>query len=70
MLLSVHDAFNKARQAGQTALPDKAVAAFVERYWEAIRLGLSFHRQLPNSRNQPARAAAPNNAKAKICSKG
>ena len=47
MLLSAHDAVNKARQAGQTALPDKAVAAFVERYWEAIRLGLSFHRQLP-----------------------
>jgi transposase len=47
MLLSANAAVNEARQAGETALPPKTVAAFVERYWEAIRLGLSFHRQLP-----------------------
>ena len=47
MLLDANAAVNKAREAGETALPSKTVAAFVERYWEAVRLGLSFHRQLP-----------------------
>jgi transposase len=46
-LLDANAAVNKARQAGETALPPETVAAFVERYWEAVRLGLSFHRQLP-----------------------
>ena len=47
MLLNANAAVNKAREAGETALPSKTVVAFVERYWEAVRLGLSFHRQLP-----------------------
>jgi transposase len=47
MLLDANAAVNKAREAGETALSPKAVAAFVERYREVVRLGLSFHRQLP-----------------------
>jgi transposase len=47
MLLDANAAVNKARDAGEAALPPKTVAAFVERYWDAVRLGLSFHRQLP-----------------------
>jgi len=47
LLLEANAAVNKARQAGETALPLKTVAAFVEPYWEAARLGLCFHRQLP-----------------------
>jgi transposase len=59
MLLDANAAVNKAREAGATALPPKTVAAFVERYWAAVRLGLAFHRQLPklekkaNSRGRP-----------------
>ena len=37
MLLDANAAVNKAREAGETALPPKTVAAFVERYWEAVR---------------------------------
>jgi len=47
MLLSAKAAVDEAREAGKTALPPKTLAAFVERYWQAVRLGLSFHRQLP-----------------------
>ena len=47
MLLDANAAVNTAREAGATTLPPKTLAAFVERYWAAIRLGLAFHRQLP-----------------------
>ena len=47
MLVDANAAVTQARQAGARALPPEAVAAFVERYWAAIRLGLSFHREAP-----------------------
>ena len=47
MLLDANAAVDTAREAGATTLPPKTLAAFVERYWAAIRLGLAFHRQLP-----------------------
>jgi transposase len=46
-LLDANAAVNKARAAGAKALTPEAIAAFVERYWAAVRLGLAFHRQLP-----------------------
>ena len=70
MLLSAHAAVNKARQAGQTALPAKpsrpSSSVIGRRFGSASPSIVN----CPNSRNQPAHAAAPNNAKAKICSKG
>jgi transposase len=47
MLLAANRAVNQAREAGATALAPDQCAAFVERYWAAIRLGLAFHRKLP-----------------------
>ena len=47
LLLDARAAVGQARAAGETALPQTIVAAFVERYWEAVRLGLAFHRHLP-----------------------
>jgi transposase len=47
MLLDANVAVNKARQAGARALAPDELAAFVERYWAAVRHGLAFHRQLP-----------------------
>ncbi len=59
MLREANLAVNKAREAGVTALaPDELAAfverywaavrlGFVERYWAAVRLGLAFHRELP-----------------------
>jgi transposase len=46
-LLDANAAVDTARQAGASALPPETIAAFVERYWAAVRLGLAFHRQLP-----------------------
>jgi transposase len=59
MLLDANAAVNKAREAGETALPSKTVAAFVERYWEAVRLGLSFHRQLPKLEQKASARGRP-----------
>lgn len=47
MLLAANLAVNKAHEAGAAALGPDEVKAFVERYWAAVRLGLAFHRQLP-----------------------
>jgi transposase len=46
-LLDANAAVNAARAAGASALPPKTFAALVERYWEAVRNGLAFHRKLP-----------------------
>jgi transposase len=54
-LLCANAAVNEAREAGASALPPETVAAFVERYWAAVRLGLAFHRQLPKYET-PAKA--------------
>jgi transposase len=56
MLLDANAAVNTARQVGATTLSPEALAAFVERYWAAVRLGLAFHRQLPKlERKSPSR---------------
>jgi transposase len=46
-LLDANDAVRKAKEAGLRALAPKQIAAFEERYWEAVRAGLSYHRSLP-----------------------
>jgi transposase len=47
ILLEANLAVNKARAAGATALASDECAAFVARYWAAVRRGLAFHRKLP-----------------------
>jgi transposase len=47
VLLDANAAVDTAREAGASALPPETIAALVERYWAAVRLGLAFHRQLP-----------------------
>ena len=70
VLLDANAAVNGAREAGALALPPETIAAFVKRYWAAVRLGLAFHRQLPKLETKSPGADAPNNAQDKICSKG
>jgi transposase len=43
------------REAGARALPAEKLAAFVERYWAAVRLGLAFHRELPKLDGKPGK---------------
>ena len=47
LLLDANAAVRKARAAGARALAPDAIEAFGERFWEAVRAGLAFHRQLP-----------------------
>jgi len=47
LLVEANEAVKKAREAGLTSLSPAAVAGFVDRYWEAVRAGLAFHRSLP-----------------------
>jgi transposase len=47
LMLEANDAVQKVREAGATALAPVAIKGFVDRYWEAIRLGSAFHRSLP-----------------------
>ena len=47
LLVEANEAVNKARDAGETALPPAAIEGFVARYWEAVRAGLAYHRSLP-----------------------
>jgi transposase len=47
LLLEANDAVRKAREGGATALASIAIKSFVDRYWEAVRLGSAFHRSLP-----------------------
>ena len=47
VLLEANFAVLAAREAGKKALPPARVEAFVERYWAAVRMGLAFHRALP-----------------------
>ncbi|MGA7885107.1 MAG: IS66 family transposase [Acidobacteriaceae bacterium] len=46
-LLAANIAVHEARGAGAKALEPEVIAAFVDQYWAAVRLGLAFHRQLP-----------------------
>ncbi len=47
LLVEANDAVRKARHEGATALAPPALRRFVDRYWEAVRAGLAFHRALP-----------------------
>lgn len=47
LLLEAHRAVEEARKRGAAALPARLVQQFAERYWEQLRLGLSYHRKLP-----------------------
>jgi transposase len=47
LLREANVAVHVARAAGAKALAPDVVAAFVERYWAAVRLGLAFHREAP-----------------------
>jgi transposase len=47
LLVEANNAVGQARKEGATALPPVMIKGFVDRYWEAVRLGSAFHRGLP-----------------------
>jgi transposase len=52
-LIAANAAVRKARDSGAKALAPDQVKTFVERYWEAVREGLAFHRALPGLERSP-----------------
>jgi len=54
LLLEAHRAVESARKAGETSLTPVALQGFLDRYWECLRLGLSFHRKLPRLARHPS----------------
>jgi transposase len=55
LLLEANVAVHEARAAGAKALAPEVVAGFVERYWEAVRMGLAFHREAPKLECKPGK---------------
>lgn len=53
MLIAANVAVRNARDSGAQALAPDQVKTFVERYWEAVREGLAFHRALPSLERRP-----------------
>jgi len=47
-LIAANAAVRKARDSGAKALAPDQVETFVEKYWQAVRAGLTFHRALPS----------------------
>ena len=47
VLLDAAKAVREAKEVGDSALEPECVRGFVDRYWQAVRAGLAFHRSLP-----------------------
>ena len=58
-LLDANRAVQNAREAGAKALQPEQIEAFVERYWEAVRGGLAYHRDLPKVETGAQRVRKP-----------
>jgi transposase len=54
LLLDANRAVDEAREAGATSLAPPMLEAFLARYWEIVRQGLAFHRNLPRLERHPS----------------
>ena len=54
LLLEANRAVRQARQSGQTALAPDLAKTFHNRYWELLKIGLSYHRTLPRLPRRPS----------------
>jgi transposase len=54
LLLEANRAVEQAREEGATSLAPPVLEGFLARYWEILRLGLSFHRNLPRLERHPS----------------
>ena len=54
LLLEANRAVEQAREAAATSLPPPVLEGFIARYWEILRQGLAFHRNLPRLQRHPS----------------
>ena len=54
LLLDANRAADEARRRDETALCPTLAQTFHNRYWELLKLGLSYHRKLPRLPRQPS----------------
>ena len=54
LLLEANRAVDEAREAGAISLAPPVLEAFIARYWEILRQGLAFHRNLPRLQRHPS----------------
>ncbi len=54
LLLEANRAVEQARQAGANSLAPPVLEGFLARYWEILRQGLAFHRNLPRLQRHPS----------------
>ena len=54
LLLEANRAVEQAREAGATRLAPPVLEGFLARYWQILRLGLAFHRNLPRLQRHPS----------------
>jgi transposase len=54
LLLEANRAVEQAREAGATSLASPVLDGFLARYWEILRQGLAFHRNLPRLQRHPS----------------
>ena len=54
LLLEANRAVEQAREAGANSLDPPVLEGFLARYWEIVRLGLAFHRNLPRLQRHPS----------------
>lgn len=64
LLLDANRAVGEARARGERALQPAVLTAFEARFWETLRQGLAFHRELPRpprpARGRPKRRSGEN----------
>jgi transposase len=70
VLLDAAKAVRQAREASARALEPDRIRHFVDRYWQAVREGLSFHRGLPAFDPSPPGSKRKKLAQATISSSG
>ena len=54
LLLEANRAVEQAREAGATSLAPPVLEDFLARYWQILRQGLAFHRNLPRLQRHPS----------------
>ena len=68
LLLEANSAVEQAREEGAASLDPPVLEGFLARYWEILRQGPAFHRNLPRLQRHPSNRGGQNTAPDTSCS--